>query len=154
MNRVTPATSAANTNTKRRGGPAPPDTYHVHETVFSTLAGNIVCLPLPVVNTTALSHRLTLTTVMHLCVFESSSMCVWVIPWLCTCVCVCVRRTCGVSLHVCVSGVKRNWLHLLKSTLVQFWSTLIVHFHVMLLYCIPLSHNIIKSYINRKFCFK
>lgn len=32
-------------------------TYHVHETVFSTLTGNIVCLPFPAVNTNALSQR-------------------------------------------------------------------------------------------------
>lgn len=34
-------------------------TYHVHETVFSTLTGNIVCLPFPAVNTNALSQLLT-----------------------------------------------------------------------------------------------
>lgn len=34
------------------------DTYHVHEAVFSTLAGDIVCLPLPVTNTTTLSYTI------------------------------------------------------------------------------------------------
>lgn len=32
-------------------------THHVHEPVFSTLAGNIVCLSLPVRNTNAPSDR-------------------------------------------------------------------------------------------------
>lgn len=52
-----------------------PGTYHVHETVFSTLARDIVSLPLPVVNTTALS--LFDMTLMHLCAeLESLSECV------------------------------------------------------------------------------
>lgn len=41
------------------GGGMRSGTYHVHETVFSPLTRNIVCLPFPVVNTNALSQQLT-----------------------------------------------------------------------------------------------
>ena len=61
---------------KKRPRSVSPDTHHVHETVFSSFAGDIVRLPLPVANTTALSYRLTLATLMYFCV------------------CVCVCRVC------------------------------------------------------------
>lgn len=73
------------------------DTYHVHEAVFSTLAGDIVCLPLPVTNTTTLSY-----TIQHcvcvcepcLCAAESSYDCAY------------VRETFKVHLHMCIPVVE------------------------------------------------
>lgn len=71
-----------------------PDTYHVHETVFSTLAGDIMRLSLPVVKTTALLQVDTYYThlLSHCPCFSESSMTIY------DCACVSQNRA-----HACIS---------------------------------------------------